>query len=450
MAMSHSWRAVCAGLLFPACLLTGNAYAGGPPDGAPAPKFATLQLVPETSVAHGHGAGPRAGVLRYTPTAPAFTFQLNAHGLRPMQDYTLLYLPEPHEGLVCLAADRSNVGGVLVLNGSPDLNSDLPIPADANYPHGARMVLALSSDVDCHNQRMLVWDPASYLFGRKLIRYHDTDAAVDYSGNYCMVMTSPGRTASFEMQVVQSGTTIGVTVDGISAMGTLSGQTATLSGVLPDDGAFTMVLNFAADGEGFTGTLTIGAEVNDLSGARGDCWDYEFPPGDPVCNLPIADLSLVTGGQQYNSVSGDVTHTGLDFKFASPLPAITAPCDGVVVEISRHAISLGNIIVDVGIRYNDEWTTFIAFEPYSPDPMIADAQEAQIAVEVNQIVRRGDLLGHLVVPDPITEFPHIHWGVNRSDAGRTPVCPRDTLTPEGQVALDTLYGSFGLLPACLP
>jgi len=449
MAKWRSWRAVSIWLWLAAFLLTPNVYASGPADGASHPNFATLMLVAEDGGGPGHGAVPRAGgILLYTPLGPTFTFRLNAHGLRPMQDYTLLYLPEPGEGLMCLGAGTSNHGGVLQLHGSPDLNSDLPVPADANHPDGARIVLALSSDVDCDNQRMIVWDPASHLFGLKLIRYHDTDAVTDFSGSYCVVMTRPGRTGSFEMQVIQSGTTVSVTIEGISATGTLSGQTATLTGTLPDEGDFTMVLNFATDGESFNGTFTMGGEVNDLSGTRGECWDYEFPSGDPVCDLPIADPSLVTGGQQYNSVSGGVTHTGLDFKFASPLPAIIAPCDGVIVEINRHAISLGNIIVDVAIKYNDDWRTFIAFEPYSPDSAIADEQEARIAVELNQVVRRGDLLGHLVVPDPITEFPHVHWGVNRSDAGGAPVCPRDTLTAEGQAALDALYGSFGLLPAC--
>jgi murein DD-endopeptidase MepM/ murein hydrolase activator NlpD len=189
-------------------------------------------------------------------------------------------------------------------------------------------------------------------------------------------------------------------------------------------------------------------EERTVSGTRGRCWDYAFPAGDPVCGLPVPDAGLVTGGQQFNSVSGAVTHQGLDFAFASPLPAIVAPCDGVVVELNRHAISLGNLIVDVVIKYNDAWTTFIAFEPYSPDPALADAQEAEIDVTINQVVRQGDVIGRLVVP--ATAYPHVHWGVTRNDAERTPVCPRDYTTPAARAALDALYARLGLAPACLP
>ena len=69
---------------------------------------------------------------------------------------------------------------------------------------------------------------------------------------------------------------------------------------------------------------------------------------------------------------------------------------------------------------------------------------------VNQVVSRGDLIGHLVVPDPITAFPHIHWGINRNDAQRTPVCPREYMTLEAGTALDELYSRLGLEPVCFP
>jgi hypothetical protein len=253
-----------------------------------------------------------------------------------------------------------------------------------------------------------------------------------------------------ELLITQSGSTLTASADGITLSGTLSGRSATLSGILPDGTTVTITFQFSNDGESFAGTVTYGSEVVTITGTRGRCFDYEFPSGEPQCVLPVANTDLVVGGQQFNSEYAGVVHTGLDFTFASPLPAIVAPCDGVVVEINQHPIALDNIITDVVIKYNDDWSTFIAFEPYSPDPTIAEAQASQIAVTVGQVVHRGDLLGHLFVPDPITAFPHIHWQVQRDGEAQIPECPRNFLMPDEQEALDVLYGSFGLLPVCLP
>ena len=425
-------------------LVLAQPALGGPRAGTPRPlTFSMLVLVP------GGGGWPifHGGTMQFTPAGPTFTYRLEAHGLSRHEGYTLVYLHRSGGGALCLGTGTTNAGGALRLQGAPDLDGDLPAPGDRGDRTGARIALVLAGDVDCHGEHMVRWAPASYLFGRRLITYHDTDHTTDYSGTYCMVTQSPGQVASFEAQITQAGTVVTATVEGTVASGTLSGQTATLTGATPD-GPVTLVVAFSDDGTTFSGTLTLGSGVATVSGTRGACSDYEFPAGDPVCTLPVADPGLVVGGQQYNSVSGGVTHTGLDFEFATPLPAIVAPCDGVIVQINRHAISEGNVIFDVVIKYNSDWTTFVAFEPYSPDPGIATHQEEQIAVTLNQVVRRGDLLGHLVVP--ATEFPHVHWGVNRSDALRTPVCPRDDLLPEAKSALDALYGGLGLAPACLP
>jgi hypothetical protein len=300
---------------------------------------------------------------------------------------------------------------------------------------------------------MVEWHPRRILFGRWLVHYRDTDRLPDLSDTWCVIESRPHATSSFSMEVVQDGDVVTITVDEITASGTLGGpdgRTLELTVEVPDHGETTLVLTFDADGEGLSGHFDAGGDSATLSGSRGACFDYEFPPGDPVCTLPVPDTSLVLGGQQFNSVTADVVHTGLDFRLETPLAEIVAPCDGVVTEINRGEIGGGTLIVDVTIRYNDDWSTFIAFEPYSTDPAVVEQQEEEIAVAINQVVRRGDLLGRLVVPDPLTEYPHVHWGVDRRDPDRTPVCPRDALPPAEQAELDALYGSFGLLPACLP
>lgn len=51
----------------------------------------------------------------------------------------------------------------------------------------------------------------------------------------------------------------------------------------------------------------------------------------------------------------------------------------------------------------------IAFEPYSPDLVIADLQAVEIDVSAGDLVNPVYVPGRLVVPG--TEFSHIHWGM---------------------------------------
>ncbi len=279
-----------------------------------------------------------------------------------------------------------------------------------------------------------------------------------YSGTYCFILERANSVMATEVELSQSNGTVTATLSdlaNVAVTGPLEGNTLTLTGEIPGAGDLNMVLTFSGDGQTLSGDYAVGPEQGTMTGSRGHCANYTYPEGNPVCTLPVQNLSLVTGGQQYNSVHDGTTHTGLDFKLGTTLSNIIAPCDGVIREIKRHAISEGNIIFDVDIRYNGGWGTFIAFEPYSPDPAIADLQEDQILVSINQVVHRGDLLGRLIVPGG-TAYPHVHWGVYRNEAGRTPVCPRNYLLPHAQTQLDTLYGGFSgpsggnLLPACLP
>ena len=274
----------------------------------------------------------------------------------------------------------------------------------------------------------------------------------DYTGTYCFILSEPNSVMATEVTVEQTGNTLKCTLSDLANVeltGSLNGRTLTITDQIPNLGEIQMAVIFSDDGKSLSGTFSIGAEQGTVAGNKNFCADYTYPSGDPICNLPIENSSLVVGGQQYNAT----THTGLDFEFATPDPLIVAPCDGVIKGINRHAISEGNIIFDLDVRYNRNWGTFIAFEPYSPDPQIADLQGEEILAKLNQVVRRGDLLGKLVVTS--TEYPHIHWQIYRNDADRTPVCPRTYLTPADQSSLDVLYGSLlgpsnsPLLPVCL-
>ena len=436
-------------LLFILSLITATvSYARDKPGYTNGGRYDVLLLTEEKANHKQHGRRHSFGMVIYELEAPTFNFRLHAHGLKSRQDYTLIYFPDPHPGnnLLCLGHGVSGKRGNLKFDDRIDINSNLPAVYDENYPDGARLRLVPSSDVDCDSRSFVDWRPYAYLYETRLIKYTDTDLVIGYSGRWCMVLEQEGGETWVTMDVAQSGSEATAMVEGYEFTGTVSGNTIILSGLGPDDLMYTVELIFSEDGESFAGTLSSTAEIVNVTGSRGSCFDYEEPVGTPECVLPMQDPALVTDGQQFNSEHEGVVHTGLDFRFDSPLPNIVAPCDGVVTGITVHPIARNNLIVDVGIRYNAEWNYFIAFEPYSPDPLIADQQRAEIAVTIGQVVHRGDVLGRLVVPGG-TEYPHIHWGVTQTGVG--PICPRDILTPSEQAEVDAMYEAFMLSPPCL-
>ncbi len=404
------------------------------------------------------------GKMQYHSSGPTFDFVFNGHGLNPHTRYTLIYYPDPWpgDGLVEIGRGMTNRGGNINIAGSVNLSGDLPQPFDHNYPTGAKIWLVKSNDVDLIGKRMVHWHPRDYLFEGKLIKYQDTD---DDSGTFCLFL-SEGPCSGIEVVITQWGEAVTFTVAGLPdfvGTGSISGNIMTLTGSIPGQGELNMILTFSDDRQTFSGTYSLGTEEGTVTGSRNICTD-PFPEGDPVSILPVplADLDLVTGGQPFNSSYGGVVHTGLDFKFdfnpsALP-PTIVSPCDGVVQGIRKHTIPGGGgsgiyTIFDVEIRNNRDWNTLVVFEPYSNDPLIADQQEREILVGRCQVVRRGDPLGRLVVPD--TEYPHLHWQISQSPSG-SPFCPRNFLSGADQTELDALYGRLpspdpleaNLLPVC--
>jgi hypothetical protein len=172
-------------------------------------------------------------------------------------------------------------------------------------------------------------------------------AGTDYSGTYCFILEKTDSIMATEVVINQSNGTVTLTLAdlaNLSVTGLLNGNTLTLTEQIPNVGELDMVVTFSNDGQILSGTYTMGPEQGTVTGSKHPCANYTYPEGNPVCILPVENLSLVTGGQQYNSVYNGTTHTGLDFKFGATLPNIIAPCDGVIRGINRHAISEENII----------------------------------------------------------------------------------------------------------
>lgn len=121
------------------------------------------------------------GKMKYNLSGPTFDFVFNGHGLPVLQEYTLIYYPDPWPGagLICLGSGlTSDVvicgldaidcmpddGGNIHIAESVETGGDLPIDADANSlegdaegDSGAKIFLVPSGDVDCENQIMIGW-----------------------------------------------------------------------------------------------------------------------------------------------------------------------------------------------------------------------------------------------------------------------------------------------------
>ncbi|MEX2682982.1 MAG: hypothetical protein Q6373_015435 [Candidatus Sigynarchaeota archaeon] len=169
----------------------------------------------------------------------------------------------------------------------------------------------------------------------------------------------------------------------------------------------------------------------------------------PQFTLPVHDLAMVSGIQVFhdNRSTGQV-HNGFDFKLENPTE-IFAPAGGMVTQISKHQMSNGYWIIDVTVTIDARWSYFIAFEPWTTNPSVIDAQMQNISVHLFQSVNVNDSIGFLV-PVPGSEFPHIHWNVNEhtldfsSDNNRSPY---DYCSPHAKAQLYNLCRFFGKYPA---
>ncbi len=169
----------------------------------------------------------------------------------------------------------------------------------------------------------------------------------------------------------------------------------------------------------------------------------------PQFTLPVHDLGSVSGVQVFhdNRSTGQV-HNGFDFKLESPAE-IFAPAGGVVTQISKHQMGNGYWIIDVTVTINVRWSYFIAFEPWTTNPSVIDAQMQNISVQLFQSVGVNDTIGFLV-PVPGSEFPHVHWNVNEhtldllSDNNRSPY---DYCSPLARTQLYDLCRLNGKYPA---
>ena len=171
----------------------------------------------------------------------------------------------------------------------------------------------------------------------------------------------------------------------------------------------------------------------------------------PIFELPVEDVTIVTGIQTFYEEHGGTIHSGFDFELQNNT-IIYAPCDGTINFIGKNQMSNDYWLIGVFISFNVRWETFIAFEPWTTDEIVINKQLENISVTVGQKVNTGDELGIL---NPVigSEFPHIHWNVLEEDFLRTGPgtnkSPYDYCSEIAKADLDYLCTKFGKPPSYL-
>ncbi len=149
---------------------------------APAPNGAqltTLQLKEKDPITWNVVANGASGTLTFNTASNTFDYNLVASGLNNNTSYSLIYYADPwpgnHPGKLIGAHMTDGSGAIASGAVSVNLAMDLPMPADANYPVGAKIQLVLTADYNSGTNSMTAWNPSEYLFEMNLVSYDDTN-----------------------------------------------------------------------------------------------------------------------------------------------------------------------------------------------------------------------------------------------------------------------------------
>ncbi|MBM4388447.1 MAG: hypothetical protein FJ088_11950, partial [Deltaproteobacteria bacterium] len=213
---------------------------------------------------------------------------------------------------------------------------------------------------------------------------------------YCAFMKGDGGKfqMSFEMKLTFSGENF-----------TAAGENASM---------MKYDLKFSGDRQTFSGEYEpVSGDLppGTITGWKGNCPGPVKGGEDADYILPVADLTKVSGARQYKYKN---THEGIDFEFESDasgaaiLMEIVSPCDGIIFLLYSHKITDGTHIIDLGVRCAGGLAMIVTFEPDTTVPEVIERQWSEISVSITQAVKKGSLLGRLLIP-PDAGRPHVHW-----------------------------------------
>jgi len=135
----------------------------------------------------------------------------------------------------------------------------------------------------------------------------------------------------------------------------------------------------------------------------------------PVANVGDLARSYCFGIFPWDA-AGTETHDGIDLVARSGAGsdpgrvAVVAAADAKVYRIveAESGGGLAEVIVVLGL--NRYWYMAYTFEPQTANPAVFDEQRRSIAVREKQHVKRGAIIGELVVADVAAgSYPHVHF-----------------------------------------
>ena len=166
---------------------------------------------------------------------------------------------------------------------------------------------------------------------------------------------------------------------------------------------------------------------------------YAFWPADwtrepPVLDFPVVNPDVIHVIQGYGDMLWGDFHNGIDFG-CNVSVNIVAPCDVRVVGIKTWMYATDPDRWQTSLQMNINWhyTLSIAFESWALNESFGDIQKEAIAVKVNQIVTKGEVLGQLLYHG---DGCHIHFMIRHKGED---VCPYQFFSEDAKTLFDSLW-----------
>ncbi len=155
--------------------------------------------------------------------------------------------------------------------------------------------------------------------------------------------------------------------------------------------------------------------------------------------VDIADMASINEAySESENAPWGFRHQGVDFFPIGSLAPFRAVCSGTIGEFRLwQASENSNWQVNVSIEYNETYTVGYAFEPFSTDPAVGQAQLDNMRIAAGQHVEQGDIIGYLVFGGGGT---HVDFNLSKN---RDRVSPENYFTPEALASvLEILHRTF--------
>ena len=141
-----------------------------------------------------------------------------------------------------------------------------------------------------------------------------------------------------------------------------------------------------------------------------------------LLEFPFADSGVIVRMASWGipNWSGSAPHNGIDLVVDSTLTSalIISPTAGEVRSVTSAENSfsnpVGQLMVTIAIRVNDEWTVNLVLEPGTADPALKAAQLAAVRVRAGQTLTIGSPVADLLVGS--LGYTHLHYMVERGNA----------------------------------